>query len=449
MKKSNSWTRRDFIAKPAALLAASQILGHSNLLMAEATTLAPTATKKIVTRTLGRTGIKVPIVSMGEPASDASGLVRRAYELGIRHFDTAAEYQEGKNEVLLGNEIKAMGIRKEAIISTKIFVGNQWKSVDPAKVGSQVKTAFEASLKRLQTDYLDILYLHHVEDPAVLSMDGILQTLTDLKKQGRIRAIGVSMHNAEPILNAVAKQGVFDVALFPFNYSMATDKELMAAVDNAHKAGVGLVAMKTTAGNFGKASGPAAEGAGGPAPAGGAAPAGGPAPAGGQAGGPEGGQGGGHGGGREQSASGVTRTALLKWVLHHDAITTLISAFGNYDHIEQNVSVAYDLAYSKEEMNILADKKVVAEMEFCHQCYQCLPTCPKGAEVPTLMRSHMYAMQYYPGTGHPHEALATIPVGRGLDACSNCDSCTASCAWTVNIPRKIKQLQAWHSSVLA
>jgi len=63
------------------------------------------------------------------------------------------------------------------------------------------------------------------------------------------------------------------------------------------------------------------------------------------------------------------------------------------------------------------------------------------------MRAHMYALRYYPGTGHPHQALASIPAGRGLEVCSRCESCTASCAWTVNIPRKIAQLQEWRRSV--
>jgi aryl-alcohol dehydrogenase-like predicted oxidoreductase len=436
MKKSNPWTRRDFIAKPAAFLAASQLLGHPNFLFADAAAPAPAGAKKIITRELGKTGIKVPIVSMGEPASDASGLVRRAYEVGIRHFDTAAEYQEGKNEVLLGNAIKEMGVRKEVVLSTKIPVGQQGKSVDPALAGPQLKQAFEASIKRLQTDVVDILYLHHVDDLAVVSMDPLLQVLTDLKKEGRIRAIGISMHNTETVLNEVTRVGAHDVVLFPFNWAMASDQGLLTAMDRAHQKGIGIVAMKTAAGGFGGAS---AQPGGGP----GAGPGGSGGGPGAATGGQTGGGPGGGSGGRQPATTGVLRTAMLKWVLHHDAVATLISAFGNYDQIEQNVSVAYNLAYTHEEMNILADKKVVASLEFCHQCGQCNGTCPNGAEIPTLMRAHMYALQYYPGTGHPHETLAAIPKGRGLDACSNCETCTASCAWTVNIPRKIAQLQAW------
>jgi aryl-alcohol dehydrogenase-like predicted oxidoreductase len=400
MKKNNPWSRRDFLYKPAALLAASQLLGHSNLLLAEAATPAPAVAKKIITRTLGKTGISVPIVSMGDPGGDAPGLIRRAYEVGIRHFDTATTYQEGKSETLLGNSIKEMGVRKDVVIATKIAIYQPGKPLNSAQAAKDLRETFEVSLKRLQTDYVDILYLFHVDDEAALAMEGPLQVLADLKKQGRIRATGISMHRTEQILNAVLRLGVLDIALIPINWAMASDQGLLATINRAHQAGIGLVAMKAMAGGVSQ-------------------------------------------GKQSPAFTGATRTALQKWVLRQEAFATLLSSFGAFNHIEENFSVAYDLSYTDEEKKILADKNLVAELEFCHQCGHCQATCPNGTEIPTLMRAHMYALQYYPGTGHPHEALATIPTGRGLEACSSCDTCTASCAWTVNIPRKIAQLQAW------
>jgi uncharacterized protein len=407
MKKKHPWTRRDFIAKPAALLAASQLLSPSSFLIAETTSFKPANNKKIITRTLGKTGIEVPVVSMGEPANDSPGIVRRSYELGIRHFDTAAEYQEGKNEILLGKAIKELGVRKDVTIATKVLTSTQRKSLTSEQAGKKLNEIFETSLRNLQTDYVDVLYLHQADEVADVSFEGPLQAMLKLKQEGKVRAIGVSMHNATPILNEVVRLGVHDVVLFPFNCTMATDQKLLTAIKQTHQKGIGIVAMKTAVG------------------------------------GPE------QPGQHAASTTGATRTALLKWVLQHPEISTLISSFGSYDHIEQNVSVAYDLALTEEEKKILADKKLIASLEFCHQCHQCTETCSQGADIPTLMRTHMYALQYYPGTGHPHETLASIPMGRGLDACSNCTSCSASCAWTVNIPRKIKQLKAWQQIVQA
>jgi len=426
MKKNSSWTRRDFIAKPAALLAASQLLGHSGFLFAEASAPDFGAGRKIITRPLGKTGMNVPLVSMGD--SQGSGLIRRGYECGIRLFETAADYQEGQNEVLLGTAIKEMGVRKEVILATKLLGERERKPLNSIQAGKMMMEEFEASLKNLQTDYVDILYLHGSHDVADVSMEGPLQVMVKLKKEGRIRAIGISTHNAAPILNEVVRLGVHDVVLFPLNCTMDSNQELFAAIDRAYQKGIGLVAMKTTAGGLRKATSPSASAQAStqfePPPF--SRP-----------------------GEGVPNATDASRTAMLKWVLHHGAIATLVSSFGTYEHIEQNVGVAYDLAYTDEERKVLADKKLVASLEYCHQCKQCLPTCPYGAEIPTLMRAHMYALQYYPGTGRPHEALAEIASGRGLEACSNCDTCTASCFKTVNIPRKIKQLQVSRRSTQA
>ena len=422
MKKNSSWTRRDFIAKPAALLAASQLLGHSGFLFAEASAPDFGAGRKIITRPLGKTGMNVPLVSMGD--SQGSGLIRRGYECGVRLFETAADYQEGRNEVLLGTAIKEMGVRKEVLLATKLLSERERKPLTSAQAGKMMMEEFEASLKNLQTDYIDILYLHGSHDVADVSMEGPLQVMVKLKKEGKVRAIGISTHNAAPILNEVVRLGVHDVVLFPLNCTMESNQELFAAMDRAHQKGIGLVAMKTTAGGLRKVTDQAAGSAQGSTqfepPAFSRPGEGAP------------------------NATNATRTALLKWVLHHDAIATLVSSFGSYEHVEQNVGVAYDIAYTNEERKILADKKLVAGLEYCHQCKQCLPSCPHGAEIPTLMRAHMYALQYYPGTGRPHETLAAIATGHGLEACAQCDSCQASCVRTVNISRKIAQLQAWH-----
>jgi aryl-alcohol dehydrogenase-like predicted oxidoreductase len=464
MKNGKFWTRRDFIAKPAVCLAASQLLTRSNFLFADTITSTPPATvtaalanhSKIITRTMGRTGISMPIVSMGATGIGAEGIVRRAFEAGVRHFDTAAEYQEHQQEAMIGSVIKQMGVRQQVVLATKVLTGDMRKNLTSAQAGQKMREIFEASLKSLQTDYVDILYMPQVDDIAELSLEGPLNTMVALKKEGKVRALGISTHQGEAVLNEVVRLGVHDVVLLVFNVSSGSDQGLLTAMERAHSKGVGIVAMKTSAGNMGgpgggggprpsggsaQGGGPGgpqqANGSGGPGQAGGQRPQGGPGGPGGGSGGP-----GGEPGGQQQS-TGAARTALLKWVLHHESVTTLISAFASYDHIEQNVAVAYDLSYSEAERKVLADKKLVASLEFCHQCGQCRATCPYGAEIPTLMRAHMYALQYAPGTGFPRETLATIPAGRGLEACSNCASCKAACSRTVNIARKIAELQNW------
>src|ERR1700759_1626578 len=101
MKSFHPWNRRDFIVKPAAGLAASHLIGSFSPLFGQVPKTAEDPVQarsgsRPICRTLGKTGISLPIESMGVMNADVPGLVKRAYEVGIRHFDTAAVYQQGR-----------------------------------------------------------------------------------------------------------------------------------------------------------------------------------------------------------------------------------------------------------------------------------------------------------------------------------------------------------------
>ncbi|TFG80403.1 MAG: hypothetical protein E4H23_02755, partial [Chrysiogenales bacterium] len=100
MKKENKgFGRREFLIKSVGGAAAAGLLGKSGL------KLNAQETKKTqpLIRTLGRTGIKIPVVSMGVMNADNPALVKRSFEMGIRHFDTAWGYQKGRNEEMVGS----------------------------------------------------------------------------------------------------------------------------------------------------------------------------------------------------------------------------------------------------------------------------------------------------------------------------------------------------------
>ena len=235
MKSFQLWNRRDFIAKPAALLAVSHLLGNSKLLFGqpaepEAEVSPAETSSKTIYRTLGKTNIELPIVSMGVMNADVPGLVRRSFEMGIRHFDTAAVYQQGRNEEMVGQVIKEMGVRDKVIISTKAQGRglNFWPGAnDPGSVGSHLRAIFEGSLKRLQMDHVDILYNHGAGTADDIGSEGVLRTLTDLKREGKARFVGVSSHQPELALKQAMKLGVYDVVLITFNYTMANDEGLL------------------------------------------------------------------------------------------------------------------------------------------------------------------------------------------------------------------------------
>ena len=101
---------------------------------------------KLIVRPLGKTGISLPIVSMGVMNAEAPGLIVRSWEAGIRHFDTAAGYQGGRNEEMVGQVIRQLGVRDKVVISTKAHVRGAGQR-DPAETKADMLTSLEGSLE--------------------------------------------------------------------------------------------------------------------------------------------------------------------------------------------------------------------------------------------------------------------------------------------------------------
>jgi len=394
--KNNEWNRRDFIAKPILWAGAASVISKAGSLLGFPT--KDTSGSPILQRTLGKTGITLPVVSMGVMNADIPGLIRRGYELGIRHFDTAAVYQQGRNEDMVGSVIKEMGVRDKVVISTKQVSRN--RPSNPAEAKRRFIDGVEASLKRLQMDHVEILYHHSVDSAEDAQAEGPIEALQSLKKDGKARFIGISTHKTEEVLSAAIRLNVFDVALVMFNYTMAHDSGILSTIERAAKSGIGIVAMKTQAGGTVRPDSRL-----------------------------------------PKELPPASQTALLKWALNHEFVTTAIPGFSTYEHLEQDFSVVRNLSYTREEEQFLADKSFVAQAEFCQQCGECKRDCPKNVDIPRLMRSHMYAVQYR-NRAMARTILASPESGPGLDACVGCESCAATCRNTVQIARKITELKA-------
>jgi predicted aldo/keto reductase-like oxidoreductase len=203
------------------------------------------------------------------------------------------------------------------------------------------------------------------------------------------------------VINEVTRNGFYDVVLTAINFTMADDGALLTAISDAATKGVGVIAMKTMAGG-GRWPNPESR--------------------------------------RDYTSSTIAKAAL-KWVLRNENIATSIPGYTNYEHMQEDFSIARDLEYTPEERSFLADNDIKLSMGFCRQCRQCLAGCPAGADIPTLMRVHMYAAQYS-NFYHARAILDDMPVKRGLRACMSCAECVADCANTVDIPRRIGELKA-------
>jgi predicted aldo/keto reductase-like oxidoreductase len=406
-------SRRDFFIKTVGGAAVAGLLGKS-ILKLNAQEVKNTQSQKgtgvaaqPLMRMLGRTGIKIPVVSMGVMNADNPALIRRSFELGIRHFDTAARYQNGRNEEMIGSVLKELRAREQAIIATKIRLSKPeiLDQMGDKMVEQEVLDILEKSLVRLQTDYIDILYVHAIDDPKELQRSGLLSGLDKAKKMKKVRFIGFSTHkNMVTCLEAATISAYFDVILTSINYSMFDDQALLEAMKKAAAAGIGLVAMKTQCKQSWSRENEAENNLGKYDPT-------------------------------------LVNTALLKWVLRLDSVTTAIPGYTTFQQLETDWSVAGNLEYTLEEVKFLADRNVrLAMNNVCRQCGGCLGTCSSGVDVPVLLRAHMYAAEYG-NFSEMRRALDEIPVSQALQACAVCRECTAACVRGVRIARRLEELK--------
>ena len=191
-------------------------------------------------RILGKTGIKIPCLSFGTYQVDVDNqiLLRKTLQHGVNFWDTAYNYGGGNSELGIGKFItKNPKVRKNLFLVTKAA---------GAKSPKEIEKRLTTSLKRMNTDYIDLyLGLHQCSNPAWMT-DEVRKWAESAKKRGLIRLFGLSTHQNSPIvLAAAAKQPWIEAIMTPYNFYLAQDAELQVAIDACHKAGIGLIAIKT------------------------------------------------------------------------------------------------------------------------------------------------------------------------------------------------------------
>ena len=200
------------------------------------------------TRTLGKTKYQATILGLGGEGilrttgyfKEAEAVIKKAVEVGINYFDTAPAYQQSRD--YLGTYLWKFVKREQIFLASKTH--------DRSYEGTML--LLEDSLKRLNTDYLDLLQLHDLrtkEDiDEIFSSNGAIYALEEAKKQGKIRFVGITGHHDPKILTEAIKRYSFDTILLCVN---AGDSHYMpfisSVIPEARKKGMGVIAMKVTA----------------------------------------------------------------------------------------------------------------------------------------------------------------------------------------------------------
>jgi predicted aldo/keto reductase-like oxidoreductase len=352
----------------------------------------PAAAKPIV-RVIGRTGLKVPVVSMGVMNADNPAVVQAALETGIVMFDTAHGYQRGRNEQMIGEVVKGRP-RDSYMIATKV-PGPQrdrtLQGLDAAALEKAFLEKFDLSLQRLGLDHVEILYLHNNTAREDVLNPAILAALDKAKKSGKARFIGTTTHGNEPaVIRATVEAKVYDVVLTAYNFRQDHREEVRKAVAEAAAAGVGVVAMKTQAGAYWD----------------------------------------------KEKLQPINMRAALKWVLNDPNVATAIPGFTTFDQLKEDWSVVADIALTPQDLKDLHFGEQVAGL-YCQQCGQCLAGCPKGLPIPDLMRGYMYAYGYR-NLQAAHELVGSLDMPG--DACGSCASCTAVCAKGFDLADRVRDI---------
>ncbi len=248
-EKHNKIDRRNFLKTMGAA-------GLGSILASTKTTAGANEPEKaqkpklpqVPKRKLGKTGVEVPCLSMGGTVNllENQIMLRKAFEWGITYWDTSDSYEGGNSELGIGKYLSNNPrMRKELFIATKAY---------GAKTIEDAEEHLQESLRKMNTRYIDLYFImersrteHGLSDPSQLT-DRLKRWVELKKKWKQIRFFGFSTHkNMAKNLAAAARLDWVDAIMTTYNFRLMQDGQMQAAIEACHKAGIGLIAMKTLA----------------------------------------------------------------------------------------------------------------------------------------------------------------------------------------------------------
>jgi uncharacterized protein len=179
--------------------------------------------------------------------------------------------------------------------------------------------------------------------------------------------------------------------MISYNYKIKNIDSLNATIASAAKAGMGIVAMKSTAGVY-----------------------------------------------RDKSGPQINSDAVLKWALQNENIASIVSGMTSLEQLQKNLSMIRNLKMSEQELKDLNLALLDSETGlYCQQCRQCIPQCPHNIDIPTIMRSYMYAYGYR-NTAQAYYNLANVEMSD--NPCQDCILCSVKCSSSFDIRKKIMDI---------
>lgn len=392
--------RRDFLKSSVAL--------PSLAAFSAAATETPEAKARVrAYRRLGRTGLNISDISFGAGKLPSGAMVLRAIERGINYFDTAPDY--GRSEEYLGEALQRFKERDKIHIASKFCAAGPYvpggSHLQRGSSKAAYKTAVEGSLKRLNTDYLDVVFVHAMGEASDLEQErrrlldeDMLAAFAELKQEGKARFLAASSHgpNAmEELLLAAVNSGHYDLIMPAFNFmKFPRVPEVLKA---AQAKDVGVIAMKTLAGARDL----------------------------------------------KLDAQGAPfEQAAFKWVLKHPEVAGLVVTIKRVSDLDDYLP-ASGQEFTAADQQSLDRYAALHDRDYCRTgCGDCLGACPQQVPVANILRYQMYFDHYQ---DEKRAMVQYAELDRNASPCLGCDDHPCEQACPHGLPVRAKLLAAHQS----
>lgn len=346
-------------------------------------------------RSFGNSGFKMSDISFGTSGLNDPAVVRRAIERGINYFDTSPDYSDTASERSLGEAIRDFK-RDELFIASKFC--SPGGHLDKDTPTDEIVRSVEDSLQRIGTDYLDVALIHAVNDVDRLMAPTFHEASDRLKKDGKVRYLGVSSHtpDLETVMRTAVDSGRFDMIMVAYNFH--NWPQLPEIFADAHQRGMGVVAMKTLKGAY------------------------------------------------HTQLSDFTPSerqsfpqAAFKWVLSNQNMSGLVVTMNRLDQIDEYLH-ASGQPLTDDDVALLERYDQQIASHYCRPgCGECLDSCPRDVPIDDILRYQMYARSY----GQEKIAMgdyARVPAERDASQCASCPApCEAACPYDLPIRNRLTQ----------
>jgi predicted aldo/keto reductase-like oxidoreductase len=358
---------------------------------------------KMFYRRLGRTDLQISEVSLGgSPIPDWAILVQ-AIERGVNYIDTSHAYSNGNSERAIGRLFKEMG-RDSAYVGTKFHASRNWSE-------ETILKTVEGSLKRLQTDHIDVLLIHGVDDEETLTDERVLSAYEKLRKEGKFRFAGISCHsNHHKVVTKAIECGYYDMVQLGYNVFDIQETEEDKSIESyddylgesrirplislARSKDVGIIAMKVLK----------------------------------------------VGGKRQDLEKYKTENSsiyqiMLKWALTNTNISAVVTEMLTFEQLEEDLAVVHHPLSAAEQRTLF---RYVAEnsQDYCHMCGQCESHCPAGIKTSTILRYLAY-YEGYEKFARANRGYRSLHPEERASSCQNCGHCEDRCPYGVSIRKRI------------